>query len=83
MKRQLFLVFLMVITVFVSASVSPAYFVRGATLLVSISPSSASIDVGESVEFNSTVTGGTSPYAFQWFLGLRRSISVVDFQTPF
>jgi hypothetical protein len=68
MKRQLFLVFLMVITVFVSASVSPAYFVRGATLLVSISPSSASIDVGESVEFNSTVTGGTSPYAFQWFL---------------
>ena len=69
MKRQLFLVFLMVITVSVSASVSPAYFVRGATsLAVSISPSSASIDVGESVEFNSTVTGGTSPYAFQWFL---------------
>jgi uncharacterized repeat protein (TIGR02543 family) len=37
-------------------------------LSVSISPLSASILVGQSVPFNSTVSGGTQPYKYQWYL---------------
>jgi hypothetical protein len=37
-------------------------------LSVSISPLSASINIWQSVTFTSTVTGGTSPYTYQWFL---------------
>jgi len=37
-------------------------------LVVSISPLSASIIVGQSVTFNSTVSGGYTPYTYQWFL---------------
>ncbi|MGQ9641520.1 MAG: InlB B-repeat-containing protein, partial [Candidatus Bathycorpusculaceae bacterium] len=37
-------------------------------LSVSISPMSASILLGQSVQFTSTVTGGTSPYKYQWYL---------------
>lgn len=37
-------------------------------LTVSISPTSASILVGQSVEFTSTVSGGYSPYSYQWYL---------------
>ncbi|MDI6905716.1 MAG: PKD domain-containing protein, partial [Candidatus Bathyarchaeia archaeon] len=37
-------------------------------LAVSISPMSASILVGQSVEFTSTVTGGYTPYSYQWYL---------------
>jgi hypothetical protein len=37
-------------------------------LSVSISPRSASIHVGQSVIFMSTVSGGTSPYRYQWYL---------------
>jgi hypothetical protein len=36
--------------------------------VVSISPPFSAIDVGQSVKFNSTVLGGTSPYAYQWYL---------------
>jgi len=35
---------------------------------VSISPLSASIYVGQSVTFTSTVSGGTPPYSCQWYL---------------
>jgi hypothetical protein len=35
---------------------------------VTIAPSSASIAVGNSVPFTSTVTGGTAPYYYQWYL---------------
>lgn len=35
---------------------------------VSISPTSATIDVGQSVAFTSTVTGGIPPYTGQWYL---------------
>jgi hypothetical protein len=35
---------------------------------VSISPSSVVMDVGQSRVFTSTVLGGTSPYAYQWYL---------------
>jgi len=35
---------------------------------VSISPLSASILVGQSVTFTSTVSGGYTPYTYQWFL---------------
>jgi hypothetical protein len=37
-------------------------------LSVSISPLSASILVGQSVTFTSTVSGGYTPYAYQWYL---------------
>jgi lysozyme len=37
-------------------------------LSVSISPLSASILVGQSVTFTSTVSGGYTPYSYQWFL---------------
>ncbi|NIO37660.1 PKD domain-containing protein [Candidatus Bathyarchaeota archaeon] len=35
---------------------------------VSITPLSASIVVGEAVTFTSTVDGGATPYAYQWYL---------------
>jgi len=38
-------------------------------LSVSISPFSASLLVGQSVTFTSTVSGGYSPYGYQWYLG--------------
>jgi hypothetical protein len=38
------------------------------SLSVSISPLSASIRVGQSTTFASTVSGGTSPYKYQWYL---------------
>jgi len=37
-------------------------------LSVSISPMSASIIVGQSVTFTSTVSGGYAPYSYQWYL---------------
>jgi len=37
-------------------------------LSASISPLSASITVGNSVTFTSMVSGGTSPYSYQWYL---------------
>jgi len=37
-------------------------------LSVSISPLSASILVGQSVAFTSTVSGGYTPYSYQWYL---------------
>jgi hypothetical protein len=37
-------------------------------LSVSISPLSASILIGQSVTFTSTVSGGYTPYSYQWFL---------------
>jgi hypothetical protein len=51
------------------ALVSSVYFARGAgSFSVSIAPPYASIDLGESVEFTSTVTGDVSPSEYQWFL---------------
>jgi len=38
------------------------------SLSVSMSPILASILVGQSVTFTSTVSGGITPYSFQWFL---------------
>jgi parallel beta-helix repeat protein len=37
-------------------------------LSASVSPSSATLDVGQSQLFTSTVSGGTSPYTYQWYL---------------
>lgn len=37
-------------------------------LTASISPMSASVLVGQSVAFTSTVSGGYSPYSYQWYL---------------
>ena len=38
------------------------------TLSVTISPNSVIMDVGQPQLFNSSVTGGTSPYTYQWYL---------------
>lgn len=54
---------------FFSLLVGPIHFARGAgSFSVSIAPLYASIDFGESVEFNSTVTGDVIPSEYQWFL---------------
>jgi hypothetical protein len=37
-------------------------------LTVSISPTMATIHLGDSVTFTSTTSGGTSPYSYQWIL---------------
>jgi hypothetical protein len=36
-------------------------------LYVSVSPASATLDVGQSQAFSSFVIGGTSPYSYQWY----------------
>jgi hypothetical protein len=41
--------------------------VNGA-LSVTIAPTSATLDIGQSQLFTSTVLGGTSPYSYQWYL---------------
>lgn len=41
---------------------------RPPSLSISISPTSVVIDVGQSVTFDSSVSGGTPPYAYQWYL---------------
>ncbi|OGD48492.1 hypothetical protein A3K79_02515 [Candidatus Bathyarchaeota archaeon RBG_13_46_16b] len=35
---------------------------------VTISPASASVNVGQPVHFTPSITGGTSPYTYQWYL---------------
>lgn len=45
-----------------------ATFYKQPSLSVSISPASASIDLGQSQSFTSTVSGGISPYTYQWYL---------------
>jgi outer membrane protein assembly factor BamB len=37
-------------------------------LTVSISPTSVTMDVGQSQQFTSSVSGGTSPYSYEWYL---------------
>jgi hypothetical protein len=37
-------------------------------LTVTINPTSATIYLGESVDFNSAASGGTPPYTYQWYL---------------
>ena len=44
-------------------------------LAVSISPVTVVVDVGRSVMFRSTVSGGTPPYAYQWYLN---DVAVLD-----
>jgi hypothetical protein len=38
------------------------------SLVATISPTSANIAVGQSQQFTSTVTGGSTPYTYQWYL---------------
>lgn len=45
-----------------------AYYTPVPPLSVSISPLNASIYVGQSVSFTSTVSGGTTPYNYQWYV---------------
>ena len=44
------------------------YTIAAPPLSVSINPLSASIYVGQSVTFTSTVSGGYPPYSYQWYL---------------
>ena len=46
-----------------------AYITVNPLLFVSVSPASVVMDVGQSQLFNSTFSGGTSPYSCQWVLG--------------
>jgi hypothetical protein len=47
-------------------------------LSASISPSSAMIDVGQRQLFTSNVTGGTSPYTYQWYLNGSAILDATD-----
>jgi len=38
------------------------------SILVTISPSDTVTDLNQSVAFNSSITGGTSPFTYQWYL---------------
>jgi hypothetical protein len=57
------------ITVTVSASHTTVahYEVLAPPLSVSITPPSATIYLGQSVAFTSTLNGGTTPYSYQWY----------------
>jgi len=57
------------ITVNMSAPhIATAYYTPTPPPSVSITPLSASINVGQSVTFTSSVSGGTPPYSCQWYL---------------
>jgi hypothetical protein len=47
-------------------------------LLVSISPSDTTIILGNSVTFSSNVTGGTTPYSYQWYLGTSKVLGATS-----
>lgn len=69
MNKNLLSSALLIILIGVLALVSSVHFALGGpSFSVSIAPTSAFIDLGESVEFTSTVTGGVSPDRYQWFL---------------
>jgi hypothetical protein len=42
--------------------------IKAEYLQVSVSPSSSGLDVGQSQQFTSSLSGGTSPYSYQWYL---------------
>jgi len=44
------------------------FYIQISGLSVSISPTTGKIKVGESVAFTSTMSGGLSPYSYQWYL---------------
>jgi len=54
--------------VFVGSQDGKVYAFGAPILSVSISPSSATLDFGQSQLFTSTVSSGTSPYTYQWYL---------------
>jgi hypothetical protein len=57
------------ITVNMSAShTATAYYTHAPPPSVSINPLNASIQLGQSVSFTSTIIGGTAPYSYQWYL---------------
>jgi hypothetical protein len=68
MKKQLLIIILIAITLGTSALISPEQFARATSFSVSITPRSASINVGDSLDFNSTVTDAPPSYTYQWFL---------------
>ena len=45
---------------------------------VTISPTDITITLGNSVLFTSTVTGGTTPYSYQWYLGMSKFLGATS-----
>ena len=45
-----------------------ASYIQTTSLSISITPMNSMISLGQSVSFTSTVSGGTLPYTFQWYL---------------
>jgi outer membrane protein assembly factor BamB/LysM repeat protein len=52
----------------VSQTLLVEYSTKISAPVVTISPGSVTLDVGQSQTFTSTVSGGTSPYSYQWCL---------------
>jgi hypothetical protein len=55
-------------TVGVLATSNTATATVNSALSVTVSPTSVTLTVGQSQTFTSTVSGGTSPYSYQWYL---------------
>jgi hypothetical protein len=69
MTKSMLTPFLIAILLYSSALAATINFAVGATpVSVSINPVAASINVGESVVFNSTLAGASIPYRYTWFL---------------
>jgi hypothetical protein len=69
MKKSLWTITLIALFLSSSALAGITQFACGATLVsIWIAPTSASLKVGQSVEFTSTLTGATIPYSYTWFL---------------
>jgi hypothetical protein len=56
------------VTIDAAHTATAHYAQTGAQLTVTITPLSATVLPGNQVDFSSTVTGGTSPYGYQWYL---------------
>jgi hypothetical protein len=57
------------VTMNVAHTATANYTIAGPSLEVTITPLSATIYLNQSVVFTSAVSGGTSPYTYQWYLG--------------
>jgi membrane carboxypeptidase/penicillin-binding protein PbpC len=59
---------ILTLTDFSAAGAARVTFSSKRALSMTISPGSATLDVGQSQLFTSTVTDGASPYSYQWYL---------------